>query len=163
MRVVSNTSPLSSLARIGRLNLLCKQCSQLLVPEAVVKELRDPASPPALKTVDQALQEGWIIPAQVRDRRLVRLLTSELDLGEAEAIALAMETSAGLILIDELEGRRTARRLGLRVTGVLGVLLRAKKAGQIRSLRREVEALRKQAHFFISPRVEGDVLRAAGE
>ena len=68
-----------------------------------------------------------------------------------------------MILIDELEGRKAARSLGLKVSGVLGILLRAKYSGEIRSIQAEIAALRREAHFFIHPRLEQEALRAAGE
>jgi predicted nucleic acid-binding protein len=78
----------------------------------------------ALKEIQQALQDGWIKPQALREDRVARLLAAALDPGEAEAIALALELSADLILLDERDGRSAAERAGLRVTGVLEVLPR---------------------------------------
>ncbi len=91
------------------------------------------------------------------------LLALELHLGEAEAIALALEMKAEYLLIDEREGRTLARQLGLRITGVLGVLLRAKRRGQIEAIKPEIEALRSHARFFIAPALESAILAEAGE
>jgi len=74
-----------------------------------------------------------------------------------------LELSAGLILLDERDGRSAAGRAGLRVTGVLGVLLRAKNDRQIRLVRPEVEALRTRARFFLSAPLQEKVLEIAGE
>jgi hypothetical protein len=71
--------------------------------------------------------------------------------------------SADWILLDERDGRTAAERAGLRVTGLLGVLLRAKKDGQIQAVKPEVEALRTRARFFVSPQVERKILDLAGE
>jgi uncharacterized protein len=68
-----------------------------------------------------------------------------------------------LILLDERDGRIAAERAGLRVTGLLGVLLRARKDGQIQAVKPEVEALRTQARFFVSPQIERKILDLAGE
>jgi predicted nucleic acid-binding protein len=92
-----------------------------------------------------------------------RLLSTGLDRGEAEAIALAVELPADWILLDETDGRSAASRAGLRVTGILGVLLRAKQRGEISLLKPELTALRTQARFFISTRLENEVLQMAGE
>jgi hypothetical protein len=99
----------------------------------------------------------------LREDHVARLLAAVLDPGEAEAIALALELSADLILLDERDGRSAAERAGLRVTGVLGVLLRAKTDGQIPLIKPDIEALRTQARFFLSARLQEKVLAIAGE
>ena len=91
------------------------------------------------------------------------LLSSELHRGEAEAIALAIEMNADVVLIDERDGRIAARQAGLTLTGVLGVLLRAKTTGQITTVKPHIQALRTQARFFVSERLETEVLCSAGE
>jgi predicted nucleic acid-binding protein len=63
------------------------------------------------------------------NRQLLRVLQQELDAGEAEAIALTLEIEAKLLLMDERVGRETARHLGLRYTGLIGVLIEAKHKG----------------------------------
>ena len=74
-----------------------------------------------------------------------------------------MELSADLILLEERDGRSAAERAGLKVTGVLGVLLRAKIDGQIPLVKPEIEALRTRSRFFLSPRLQEKVLAIAGE
>jgi uncharacterized protein len=73
------------------------------------------------------------------------------------------KVSADLILLDERDGRIAAERAGLRVTGLLGVLLRAKKDGHIQSVKPELELLRTRARFFVSPHLERKILDLAGE
>ena len=87
----------------------------------------------------------------------------ELHLGEAEAIALALEMNADRGLIDERDGRLRAHQLGLHVTVVLGILLRAKMAGRLQAVRPEIQALRTRAHFFVAPELEAAILAQAGE
>jgi len=87
----------------------------------------------------------------------------QLHRGEAEAIALATDLNADFVLIDEQEGRQLASRTGLAVTGVLGVLLRAKRAGEIPSVKPEMDLLRAKANFFVSSALETKILTAAGE
>jgi uncharacterized protein len=65
--------------------------------------------------------------------------------------------------MDERDGRLMARQAGLHVTGVLGILMKAKLAGRIPSLQKEIEALRSQAHFFIKKDLELELLKEAGE
>jgi predicted nucleic acid-binding protein len=76
---------------------------------------------------------------------------------------LAIDLRAGLSLLDERDGRIAAERAGLHVTGVLGILLRATKDGDIPALRPELEALRHQARFFIAQHLEEQILRIANE
>jgi predicted nucleic acid-binding protein len=97
------------------------------------------------------------------EHKVARLLAATLDPGEAEAIALALELSADLILLDERDGRSVAERAGLRVTGILGILLRAKDNGQIQSIKPEIDALRTRARFFLSARLQQKALEIAGE
>jgi uncharacterized protein len=163
MLVVCNTSPISNLAIIGRLNLLRSQFREIWIPAAVQSELDQLSNPAALKDIRQAIHDGWIKPQALREDKVARLLAAALDPGEAEAIALALELSADLILLDERDGRSAAERAGLQITGVLGVLLRAKIDGQIQLIKPEVEALRTRARFFLSARLQEKALEIAGE
>lgn len=160
MLVASNTSPISNLAIIGRLNLLRSQFHEICIPGAVLSKLYHPS---AIQEIKQALRDGWIKPQVLRENQVAPLLVIDLDPGEAEAIALALELSANLILLDERDGRSAAERAGLRVTGVIGVLLRAKNNGQIPLIKPEVEALRNQARFFLSGQLQKKALELAGE
>jgi uncharacterized protein len=94
---------------------------------------------------------------------LLSVLLSSLHKGEAEAIALAGDLKADIVIIDEQEGRQLAGQAGLSVTGVLGVLLRARLAGHISAVKPEIQALRHKAHFFIARSLEAAVLSSAGE
>jgi len=98
-----------------------------------------------------------------QDSRLLRVLLLQLHQGEAEAIALATDIKADIVLIDEQEGRQFASRTGLAVTGVLGILLRAKRDGHIATIKPAIDLLRSKAHFFVAASLEGKILSAAGE
>lgn len=163
MRAVSNTSPISALAQIGRLSLLKSQFSEILIPTAVSDELKLHPDPAAAAVIQTAVKQNWIRIASPPSSHLLNVLMLQLHRGEAEAIALAAEIQAGVVLIDEQEARRLATQLGLNVTGVLGVLLRAKLKGDIPLLKPEIQALRTKARFFISPHLEASILLAAGE
>ena len=124
MIVVSDASPLISLAVTGHLELLKNLYGQVLIPEAVYQELTD--SDPGLPGTIEVQTLEWIVSHPVTNVIVVRALQGELDHGEAEAIALAVEVQAELVLIDERRARAVATRLGLNVVGVLGVLVEAK-------------------------------------
>jgi uncharacterized protein len=163
MLVASDTSPICNLAIIGRLQLLRSQFGEIWIPGAVKCELDQHHHAGALKEIQEAFQEGWIKTKVLKLDQVARLLRATLDPGEAEAIALALELQADVILIDERDGRSAAERAGLRVTGVLGVLPRAKESGQVESIRLELDALRTRAHFFLSAALTASALKAAGE
>jgi uncharacterized protein len=163
MLAVSNTSPISNLAYIGRLGLLGQQFTKVFIPTAVEAELRQIPDVAARRVIDQARQAGWLMARPPVEASLVSLLTVDLHQGEAEAIALALEMKTDWLLIDEKQGRGMARLLGLPVTGVLGVLLRGKKMGHIEAVKPELEALRAKARFFIAPDLEAAILDSAAE
>lgn len=94
---------------------------------------------------------------------LVTALRRDLDRGEAETIALALELDADLVLLDEKEGRHAAQRLGLRVLGVVGILLGAKANGAIDKMCPHLDALRQTAGFYVSPSLYQYALAQAGE
>ncbi len=120
-------------------------------------------NPVAFAAIQAAIGEQWIRTALPESSTLLSILLSSLHKGEAEAIALATDMRADIVIIDEQEARQTATQAGLSVTGVLGILLRAKRAGKIRALAPEIQALRNKARFFIAPSLEAKVLTAAGE
>lgn len=163
MLAVSNTSPISNLASIGRLQLLKEQLSAVWIPDSVFAELSAHPDPAAQTVIKTAIREQWIQIRSVHDSDLVRVLQLQLHRGEAESIALAREIDADIVLIDEQEGRQSASRIGLAVTGVLGILLRAKRTDEISSIKSELERLRSKAHFYVSSTLEAKVLAAAGE
>lgn len=135
MIVVADASPLSNLNLVGRLDLLEKLFSEELVPPAVAREVCAPGSPLPL----DVSQETWI---RVQAPTLAVIPeTLDLDLGEREAIALALEVGANRILIDEKAGRDRACQLGLVVLGVLGVLVLAKRRGILALVRPVIDDL----------------------
>jgi hypothetical protein len=146
--VVSNASPLINLARIGKLDLLHDLYGELTIPEAVWREVVvEGAGQPG---ADEVRGATWIKRHAVANRQLVRALQQELDAGEAEAIVLASEMEAELLLMDERLRRETARHLGLRYTGLIGVLAEAKRKGLIGAVKLHLDALRDAAGFRVS-------------
>jgi uncharacterized protein len=108
-------------------------------------------------------QATWIKRQPALNVLLVNALSLELDAGEAQAIALVVESRAGLILLDEHRGRRAAKRLGLTVTGTLGVLFAAKDRGLLASVRPVLDALRANSGFWIDDNLYNAALAAANE
>lgn len=94
---------------------------------------------------------------------LVTALRRDLDRGEAETIALALDLSADLVLLDEREGRHAAQRLGLAVNGIVGLLLEAKSCGALEAIHPLLDALRHEAGFYLSQPVYHAALSLAGE
>jgi predicted nucleic acid-binding protein len=158
--VVSDTSPIRALGHLGLIDLLRELFSEARIPPAVAGELRDPptVSPP----IDVSVVP-FIRVQSPSDRVQVDRFLLSLDPGESEALALALELRADLVLIDEVAGRATARQLGLAPMGVLGVLVRAKQRGFIDEVKPLMDRLQDELNFFISPRLRGEVLNLAGE
>ena len=163
MQVVSNTSPVCNLAIIGRLDVLRGQFGTIQIPEAVRAELARLEHPGGRQGIQQAYDDGWIRIQRLTNRDLSNVLSASLDAGEAEAIALAIESRANRLLMDETAGRAMARSLAITLTGTLGLLLKEKREGRIPSLGIEMERLVSDAGFFLSPRVGRFFLDAAGE
>jgi uncharacterized protein len=154
MLTVSNTSPLLNLAIIDHLSLPEKQFQTVYIPEAVLAELRVNENLNGSNHLKAALEKGWLKVKPVQNKAFVKLLRRELDQGESEAIALAIEKQADLILLDEKEGRRIARTLNLRITGILGIAIKAFQNGDLESMSEFIQKLRTQAHFHVSPSLE---------
>jgi uncharacterized protein len=159
--IVSDTSPINNLAAINHLHLLNQLYGTVFIPEAVYRELTDPNFPVAGAAEVQTFD--WIQTRTISDRTLVEALSNELDIGEAEAIALAVEMQADQVLIDERRGRLVASRLNLRYTGILGVLVEAKSKGLIAKVKPLLNALLNEAGFWVAEPLYNSVLQLVNE
>lgn len=157
--VVSDTSPLLNLALIDRLDLLKSQFSSITIPEHVWEELT--AGEAGRDALIELREEGFLSIVEVVESELFTEIAHELDCGETAAICHAIEQDADLLLIDESDGRRVARRHGLTVTGVVGILLRGSNNGEV-ELESELDALR-NAGFWISESLYSKILAEADE
>ena len=158
--VVSDTSPIRALAHLDLLPVLHALFGKVLVPPAVVRELLDPPDRfVSLVIADYSFLEACS-PA---DTGLVGRLRQTLDLGEAEAIALACEVRAEALLIDEAAGRGVARQMGLLPLGTVGLLLRAKERGLCGDIGPLLDRLRSELRFFISDSLFAKAVCWAGE
>jgi hypothetical protein len=147
MIAVSNSTPLIALAKINQLNLLKDYFGEIYIPEEVYDEVVRRGS--SLAGSSEVASSPWIKVEQVRNRMAVEALSLSLDKGEAEAIVLSKEMNS-LLIIDDGDGRKTAKLLGLRITGTLGVLLIASKRGDL-DLKKAMDDL-KSVGFRLSDR-----------
>jgi len=161
MIIVSNTSPLTNLAAIGQFELLHCLYSDIHIADGVWGELN--AGGQCWPGRDEVAEAKWIHRHSIQNQALVTALQQNLDWGEAESIALALELHADLTLLDEQEGRHTAKRFGLHVVGVVGILLEAKTKGLIATMHPHLDALRLNAGFYLSERVYQHALTLADE
>ena len=162
--VVSNSSTLIHLAALERLSLLRAFYGQVFIPPAVWKEVvEEGRGRVGAREVEEAAQAGWLKIIPPGNEGLLRLLKRDLDDGEAEAIALAVECQAEVILLDETDAREVTSVYGLQKTGVVGLLIRAKREGHLSSLRQELERLRNDAGFWISENLYRRALEVVGE
>jgi predicted nucleic acid-binding protein len=161
MIVISDTSPISNLFVIGRLDLLQEIYQQIILPQAVYDELMK------LKSFGYDIQEidklVWMVVKKPVNSQQVLLLRMNLDAGESEAIVLSQETNADLLLIDERAGAKKAKELGLKTIGLLGVLVKAKDLGMVDSLKSILEELQEKAGFWLSAKLKKEILDAVGE
>ena len=158
--IVSNSTPLIHLARIGQLDLLRDFFGKVMIPPAVYEECVVQGK--AYRDAQLIAQAEWLEIKPVSVSHLVILLNAELDRGEAEAIALALQQPTDLLLLDDAEGRGKARLYGLKYTGTVGLLLLAKLDGKLPSLRGALDALQ-DTGFWLDSRLYRKLLQEAGE
>ena len=159
--VISDSSPIMSLAIIGQLRLIQELFGEIIIPKEVWDELViEGKGKPGTNEIEKA---KWIKVATVKNDCLLKTLSKDLDLGESAAIALAIERKANLLLLDETDARNLAEFYGLQKTGVIGVLMRAKKKNLVKEIKPILEELRTQAHFWIKPNLYYAILSEMDE
>ena len=142
--VVSDTSCLILLSKINKLTLLKQLYSEIYIPEAVYNEIvakQDNASM-LINT------SNWIRVCKIIDRERLNFFPDVLHLGEKEAMLLYEDIKADLIIIDDNSARKEATRRGQKVTGILGVLSRAKEKGLINEVRPLINELLNSGYFI---------------
>lgn len=161
MIVVSDTSVISNLILIGELNLLHQLYGEIVIPDKVKEEL-------------QKLQEFGIDIISLNvfdsitvlsptDQEMVNNLMDSLDAGESAAIILATELKADYLAIDERAGRRTAKSMGLNIIGLVGILIQAKEADLIDTIKPLLDKLISEANFYLSNAFYRQILQSVGE
>ena len=161
MIIVSDTSPVSNLILIGRLDILQRMFSEVVVPPAVDKEIR------ALEQLGKDIREyrnaKWIKILTPSDLQKVNRLRNRLDKGEAQAIALALEINCDLLLMDERIGTRLAREEGLKTVGLVGVLIKAKQQQIVSDVGPILAELKNNAGFWLGRDIENKILEELDE
>ena len=147
--IISDTSCLIILNKIGELDLLRQLYNTVTITQDILLEY------------GEQLPE-WIEVQQANDQYRQQLLEMQIDKGEASAIALALETADNIVILDDWKARKLAERLGLTVTGTLGVIIRAKNTGLIPSIKPYLEKIR-ETNFRISEELEQIALKEANE
>ncbi|MFB6216920.1 MAG: DUF3368 domain-containing protein [Candidatus Aenigmatarchaeota archaeon] len=151
---VSNTSPLLNLALIDHLELLEDQFETVKMPRQVWEELEEGEK--GLEKLEELSSTDLIETVEVEEDELFREIVEDIDKGEAAALRYTLEADTDLVLLDEKEGREVARRHNLNTTGVIGILLKASKTGEI-ELETEIRNLRKEG-FYISDGLVEEIL-----
>ncbi|PSN17245.1 DUF3368 domain-containing protein [filamentous cyanobacterium CCP5] len=163
MIVISDTSAITNLAAIQHLQLLSQLYRRVIIPQAVYRELVeiDPPVPGTFEVQDAQ----WLEVREVTQRRIVEQLEveSRLDLGESEAIVLALELQADLLLIDERRGRAEANRLGVKITGLLGILVEAKRKELVIAVKPLLDELIATSNFRVSAALYDQILELVDE
>jgi predicted nucleic acid-binding protein len=147
--IISDTSCLIILTKIGELDLLRQLYKTVTITHDILLEYGEHLP-------------DWIEVEQANDHYRQQLLEMQIDKGEASAIALALETSENIIILDDWKARKLAERLGLSVTGTIGVIIRAKNNGLIPSIIPYLDKIR-ETNFRISEELEQIALKEANE
>jgi len=162
VKVVCNSSPLIYLARLGKLELLRKLFGEVIIPKEVFNEVIVEGKKGGYSDViaiEKAVEKGWLKVKKAQ--RKLEEDVPELDKGEVEVICLAMETKAGLVLMDDASARSVSEALGLNTKGTVYVLLKAYKKGLF--TKKETGALLArliQIGFRLSPEVYSSILES---
>jgi predicted nucleic acid-binding protein len=156
--VIANNTPLVALWILGRLDLLRDLFGEVLIPQAVYSEFLATERGMRQAALEQA---PWIRAVPLANPRRAQIYIG-LDQGEAEVLVLAEERDSRLVIVDERKGRRYAQRLGLPLTGTMGLLLLAKEKGLISSVSPLLTDLQDNG-LYLDRDLVARVIRLAGE
>jgi len=147
--IVSDTTCFIVLTNIGELELLQSTFGEIITTKEVVQEFGEELP-------------NWVIVKSATDKYRQRILETQVDRGEASAIALALEFPESMIILDDYKARKIAENLGLEITGTIGVIIIAKKRGIINSIKPYLEKIR-ATNFRLSEEIEMRALKEADE
>lgn len=157
-KIISNTTPIISLLKIGKLILLRELYEKVIVPTAVYIEIENGKEKPYYQDLKQI---DWIEIQEIRnpDSRAYFL---DLDEGEAEVLILAKEQNVDLVIMDEIMGRRYAKQLGFNLTGTIGILLKSKENGLVESIKDLLTELTEKG-TWLSPKLISKAIKLSNE
>ena len=147
--IISDTSCLILLDKIGELNLLNKLFGQITITQEIAEEFKNELP-------------DWFKIESPANKTYQKILEASLDRGEASAIAYAIEQSDCLLIIDDHKGRKYAEQLGIKITGTLGVIVDAKLNGLINSVKPLLERI-KATDFRLTADLERRTLEKSNE
>jgi predicted nucleic acid-binding protein len=157
-KIISNTTPILSLLKIDKLDLLKELYGTVIVPFAVYQEIEEGKEKPYYQ--DLTLLD-WIEILNIKNPNSREFLI-DLDDGEAEVLILAKEINADLVILDEIMGRRYAKQYNIKITGTIGILLKAKENGLIPSIKNLMSELVEKG-TWLNPKLISKVLKMANE
>ena len=158
-KVVVNSTPLIVLCGIGQLDILRRLYQEIWIPPAVYQEVTAGKDSACTQIMTQ---KNWIHVEKIQDVSEKKMYRAKLHAGEVEVMILAQEKEADLVIIDDNAAKKTAKYLGLTVTGTLGVLLKAKQMGIIEKIYPLLSEMKRNG-FYMGPALEAMVLKSAGE
>jgi uncharacterized protein len=159
MIIISDSSPIVSLAHLQKLNLLKELYTEIILPKTVYEELLHSK----IIKVNFLQTHNYFFVKSALNIELVEKLNLLIDKGEAEAIALSIELKPELLLIDEFEGRKIAKQNNIPIKGVLDVLVIAKEKGLIENVKPHIDQLRNEILFRIKDEIYFEILKQANE
>ncbi len=158
--IIVNSTPIISLCIIGKLHLLKDLYGFVIIPEAVFNEISAKADSVARKELHKSLD--WIQIKKIENEMAKMLYRSQLHDGEVEVMILGKEINAELLIIDDKNAKKHAKYLGFNITGTLGVLIRAKRAGLIENIKPLITELVAR-NIYIDTKIIEYCLKEAGE
>lgn len=157
MKIVSNTTPIISLASIKKIEILKDLFEKIIIPEAVYKELKVKRTYGYIEA-----DSDFIIVKKIKGNIYTQFLLNQLDLGETETIILAKKINSDLVIIDENIAYRIAKNSGLKPIRTLSILLLAKEKGLIKECKPLLDEMISKGRWY-SNRVYNIFLKKAGE
>jgi predicted nucleic acid-binding protein len=147
--IISDTSCLILLGKIGELNLLNKLFGQIIITQDIAREFKKELP-------------DWFTIVEPTNKTYQKILEASLDKGEASAIAFAIEQTDCLLIIDDYKGRKYAEQLGIKITGTLGVIIDSKLSGHIESVKPMLDKIKK-TDFRLTAELEKKTLEKSNE
>ena len=159
-RVIVNSTPLIALCNAGLLGILKDVYGMITIPKAVYEEVTVKPDSACIQIKENL---DWIIVEEINDISDRKMYKAKLHAGEVDVMILAQsDPRADLVIIDDNAAKKTAKYLGLTVTGTLGVLLKAKKCGVLTSVKNAITKIQGNG-FYINEKIVEMVIKQAGE